>query len=169
MVKYGSGIPRDSSVDLALLEREGVTLKVGGYLLFCLGRAESDSAAEDGPLDEPSAFEFTAGLAVDELESTPGWEDRGSGRRIFPAVPFDPSDSAFIRAFARDIRNCLVASLGSAALSPQPCCNEIETNVNLPICPWTADTEPSDSSAAQVEQMDLPGRTCLSSWLQFSC
>lgn len=117
-MKYGSGIPRDTRVDLDLLEREGVALKVGGYFVCCLNPAEFESVAEDGPLGELSAFEFTAGPAVDELDSTPGCAGRGSGRRIFPAVPFEPSDSAFIRAFARDIRNCLVASFGSAALLP---------------------------------------------------
>lgn len=73
-------------------------MKVGGYLVRNLKPAASTSGVE-GPLGD--VVMLTDGPPADVVESAPALDGRGSGRRIFPAVPSLPWDSALRRAFAR--------------------------------------------------------------------
>ena len=56
------------------------------------------------------------GLLGPEFDSDAKLLGVGSGRRILPGIPSDPSARAFRRALAKLSRNCLVASFGSEAL-----------------------------------------------------
>ena len=67
-------------------------------------------------LDENESFDGLSDPPPDEFDSRPGLLARGCGRRIFPAVPSEPSFSARWRALASVSCNFFVASFGSAAL-----------------------------------------------------
>lgn len=102
-------------MDLDLFERVGVALNDGGYLGRDFEVLSSTSMVDNELLDEDcSLLRFRPKFAP--LVSDPELAGRGCGRRIFPAVPSEPSVSARSSALARVSCSCFVASFGSAAL-----------------------------------------------------